>query len=378
MKRVLILGGGFGGIAAALRLRELLPEHDEVVVVDRRPHFMVGFRKSWALVGQSDLAAGRRPLANLERRGVRVLQEPVTAIDPEGRTAEVAGQRMQADALIVALGAELAPEKVPGLQTYGYNVYDPDDIPRASQALREIRGGRVAVGIFGAPYKCPPAPYEMALLIRETLNARGVRAEVEVFTPQPMSLPVLGQAGCDVVEGHLAEAAVTFLPNHKAVSVEAGGVVFSDGERRPVDLLLGVPPHRPPTVVSASGLAQNGWVSVDARTLQTRTAGVYAVGDVVEITLANGKPLPKAGAFAEGMGRVAAEHAAAALGGHQSEAAFDGLGACFLEVGGGRARLVTGEFMATPAPKIALTDASAENLQQKQAFEAERLRAWFG
>src|SRR5215211_6053610 len=98
MKRVLILGAGFGGIATARRLKQTLDEKDEVILVDRRSHFMVGFRKTWALVGQ----------------------------------------RLSADALVVALGAELAPETIPGFQQYAYNVYDPNDIPRAAQALQDF------------------------------------------------------------------------------------------------------------------------------------------------------------------------------------------------------------------------------------------------
>src|SRR5215208_2804843 len=213
MKRALILGGGFGGIAAARRLKQTLDEKDEVILVDRRDHFMVGFRKTWALVGQSTLEAGQRPLDSLSSLGIRVMRDPVTKIDPVGRAAWMGDQRLSADALVVALGAELAPELVPGLQEYAYNVYDPQDIPRAAQALSEFQGGTLLIGVFGVPYKCPPAPYEMALLIRETLEARGVQAEVEVFTPQPVSMPLLGQVGCDIVESRLADKGITFLPN---------------------------------------------------------------------------------------------------------------------------------------------------------------------
>src|SRR3970282_618445 len=142
------------------------------ILVDRRPYFIVGFRKTWALAGISPLEAGQRPIADLTRFGIQVIQESVTALDPTARAVEVGGQRMEADALVVALGAELAPDAVPGLAQYAFNVYDPQEIPRAAQALSELQGGRLLVGIFGVPYKCPPAPYEMALLISDSLNAR--------------------------------------------------------------------------------------------------------------------------------------------------------------------------------------------------------------
>src|SRR3989304_2005720 len=176
MKRVLVLGGGFGGVAAAHRLRQKLSPGDEIIVVDRRDHFMVGFRKTWALVGVSPLEAGRRPLENLKKQGIQVIHEVITAIDPSARAAQVGDRRLEADALIVALGAELAPETMLGFQAHALNVYEPQDIPRAAAALKEFRGGKVVVGIFGVPYKCPPAPYEMAWLVTAFFPARAAQA----------------------------------------------------------------------------------------------------------------------------------------------------------------------------------------------------------
>lgn len=377
MKRVLILGGGFGGIATARRLKQRLDEKDEIILVDRRDYFMVGFRKTWGLVGQSTLEEGQRPLDRLTSLGIRLIHDPVTRIDPGARAAWMGDQGISADALVVALGAELAPELIPGFPQYAHNVYDPEDIPRAARALAEFTGGRLLIGVFGVPYKCPPAPYEMALLIREALQARRVNASVEVFTPQPVSMPLLGQAGCDIIESRLADQGITFLPNRKASVVEAGEVVFPN-ERRKFDLLFGVPPHRPPAVVRESGLVgDSGWVSVDSRTLATQFPGVYAIGDVVQIAMSNGKPLPKAGVFAEAMGETVADRIAAAFAGQDAEAEFQGEGGCYLEVGGGQAMMVRGHFMALPQPEVALSDASTRLLEEKQEFEKRRLQSWF-
>ncbi len=378
MRRVLILGGGFGGLAAARRLRAALDAEDEVILVDRRAHFMMGFRKTWGLVGAAPLEAGQRPLRALARHGIQFVQGDLTALDPVGRAAEVDGARYAADAIIVALGAELAPETVPGLVENSHNVYDPRAIPRAAEALRAFTGGRLGIGIFGAPYKCPPAPFEMALLIQGFFAQRGVSATLEVFSPLPLSLPILGESGCSVIDARLAEHGIGFFANHKATAVEGREVVFANGQRRAYDLLLAVPPHRAPAVVRQSGLTNGGpWAPVDPRTLATKFPGVYAVGDVVEIMMANGKPLPKAGVFAEAMGLAAAEGILAGFEGRGSEARFEGTGGCFLETGPGEAMLVRGEFLAEPGPRVELTEPSRAFFDEKRAFEAERLKAWF-
>jgi sulfide:quinone oxidoreductase len=377
MKRILILGGGFGGLATAHTLRRLRPD-DEVIVVDRASHFLVGFRKTWLLLGEKEDSGGVRPLSSITRFGIQHRAATVTKIDPANRAAEVDGERIEADALVVALGAQLAPEEIPGLAEYGHNIYDPRAIPQARAALESFGGGHVAVGVFGAAYKCPPAPYEIAILVKEKLAARGVVATLGVFTPLPMSLPILGEAGCNVIEGRLADNGIAFAPAHVATAVTENEVLFGD-KRRPFDLLLAVPPHRCPAVVVESGLTgDRPWVPVNSRTLATNFPGVYAIGDVAEILMANGKPLPKAGVFAEAEGQVVAQQIAAVFAGESTDATFEGNGGCFLEVGGGQAAMVEGGFMAQPFPQVRLTEPSADYLQQKAAFEAQRLQEWFG
>ena len=379
MNRVLILGGGFGGIATARRLKQKLGNDAEVILVDRRDTFMVGFRKSWALVGESTLEAGQKPIDSLSRLGVDVKRATIESIQPKEKSATVNGEQIQADALVVALGADTIPNAVPGFVDHAHNVYDPNGIPRAAQALNDFQGGRLVIGIFGAPYKCPPAPYEMALLISDRFKVRGIKASIDTFTPQPMSLPILGSVGCDIIEGRLADTGIGFFPNHKATSIEAGEVAFAN-KRMPFDLLLGVPPHKPPAVVRESGLVAEGssWVEVNKHTLETSFADVYAIGDVTQIMLANGKPLPKAGLFAEQMGEIVAERIASGFVGEEPKATFKGEGGCYLEVGGGKAMMVQGSFLAEPEPIVTLTEATAENMNEKRFFETQRLMEWFG
>ena len=384
MKRVLILGGGFGGIATAHRLKQKLGDNVEVILVDRRPYFMVGFRKSWALIGASPLQDGQKPIDSLSRIGVDVRQAAIEAIHPQEKSATVDGDTIQADALVVALGAELNPSAVPGFAEYAYNVYDPNDIPRAEKALNEFKGGRLVIGIFGAPYKCPPAPLEMAMLIHEKFQKSCVNATIEVFTPQPVTLPILSQASCDSVDRRLLENGIRTYGQHKALSIDAapssgsGEVVF-EKRRIGFDLLLGIPPHRAPAVLRQSGLiGDSGWVEINPRTCETSFDGVYAIGDSTQVVLANKKTLPKAGLFAEMMGETVAERLADIFSGKEPTAQFSGEGGCYFEVGNGEAMMIKGNFLAEPAPAVELTESSKEFYDQKVRFETDRWTKWFG
>jgi sulfide:quinone oxidoreductase len=377
MHRVIVLGGGFGGIATAVALRSRLEPADEVVLVERRPTFVMGLRKNWGLVGSSTLAAGERPLAALRERGIDVVAGTIDAIRPAAREADVEGRTIAADALVVALGAERDPDRIPGFREHAIDVYDEAANGAGAAAIEGFAGGRVVIGIFGVPYPCPPGPYELALLLADHLGERGVPGGLFVFTPQAGSLPVLGDAGCAAFDGRLAGEGITFRPKTTATAVEPGAVVAAD-TRIPFDLLLGVPPHRVPAVVTAGGLAEpGGWVKVDPATLETRFPGVYAIGDVTAIPLSSGQPLPKAGVFAHAQGEVVASRIADGFAGREPTAAFDGHGMCFLETGHRRAAMVRGNFYASP-PDVELAEASEEHLAAKHAFESDRLASWFG
>jgi sulfide:quinone oxidoreductase len=377
MHRVLILGGGFGGIATALGLRERLEPSDEIVLVDRRETFAMGLRKNWGLIGLEPLSAGERRLDGLRDRGIDVRRGEVTAVDPQARSATIDGLELQADVLVVALGAERDPTAIPGLREHAVDAYDREANEGNAARVAAFDGGNLVIGVFGAPYPCPPAPYELAMLLTETFEERGLRFGVLVFTSLTRSLPILGEAGCASFDANLRGAGISLRTATTAREVRAGEVVIDDG-RIPFDLLIAVPPHRLPTVLQDTGLpGPSGWIPVEPRTLRTRFDGVYAVGDVTAIPLSNGAAMPKAGVFAQAEGEVVAARIADELAGRTPSARFEGEGLCFLETGRGMASAVQGRFLADP-PEVELTSASTEGYEAKRRFEAERLEAWFG
>jgi sulfide:quinone oxidoreductase len=217
------------------------------------------------------------------------------------------------------------------------------------------------------------------MLLDDYFRRRGFRADVsiETSTPQPMSLPVVGAAGCAQVEGLLAEREIGFTPSRKVVRIE-GTTVVTEAGPVPAEVLIGVPPHRPPAVIRESGLTLRGdWIAVDTKSMRASADGVFAVGDVTEVPLANGMPLPKAGVLAEAEGKVAAATIIAEINGRPAPAGFDGRGYCFVETGGEQAAMVQGDFLASPAPSVRILGPSASGYQEKLSFESSRLSAWF-
>jgi sulfide:quinone oxidoreductase len=340
----------------------------------------MGLRKLWALVGIGTYQEGSRSREGLNQPGVRFLNRQITHIDPVNRRVSIDGEMLEGDYLVVALGAEPRADLVPGLAEHSHNVWDERGVPGLATALAGFSGGRIAVVIAGVPYTCPPAPFECSMLLDDHLRENRLRdrTEITVTTMQPMLLPNAGKEGSAWLADQLSARGIQFHVKRKVERVESGRVVFAEGALE-ADLIIGVPPHRVPAVVRASGLTGSGeWIPVDAASLQTDHENVFAVGDVTQIKLANGLSLPKAGVMAELEGQRVAKAIAADLLGEPPPPSFDGRGYCFMEMGKTKATLIEGEFFATPEPRVEVREVSGENAEGKRRFEAERLESWFG
>jgi sulfide:quinone oxidoreductase len=358
-KSVLILGGGVGGVATARALRKRLPKVHRVVLVDRERDHVFAPSLLWLMVGQRSAHAITRPLARLGRKGIDVRLGNVEHIDPERRVVTVAGQALTADYLVITLGADLAPDSIPGLAQAGHNFYTRTGAQSLRTALENLRAGRIVVLTAAPAYKCPAAPYEGAMLIDGWYRKQGLRdaVQIEVYAAEPAPMGVAGPQVSSAVTDLLAAKGIPYHPEHQVTAVDADRkrLTFANGVQVDFDLLAYVPPHRAPAAVRDSGLTgESGWMSVDRHTLQTRWPNVYAIGDVVSIPLALGKPLPKAGVFAHREAEVVAENIAHAIAGQAQAARFDGHGGCFIEVGGGKAGFGSGDFYAEPKPAVTL------------------------
>ena len=382
MHRVLIAGAGVGGLQAAHALRKRLLPQDEIVVFDRDTVHTFWPSLLWLMTGTRRAEQVRRPLADLRERGITVVSEPVAAFDPGRRTLTAGGREWTGDAVILALGADLDPAQVPGLPDEPGNFYTVAGAEATWSALQTLDHGHVVVLISRVPFKCPAAPYEAAMLIDGYLRKRHRRERVDVSVwaaePSPMGVagPVVSQSVVDALRQH----DVPYHPSQQVSRVDAAEhrLLFTDGTAVPYDLLAYVPPHRVPPVVVEAGLAPaDGWVSVDARTLETPFANVFAIGDLVGIPLVVGKPLPKAGIFAHRQGEAVAQTVAHRLTGTGPVGLFDGQGECFIEMGGGVAGFARGNFYAQPAPNVRTYRPGHHWHAAKVAFERHWWAQWW-
>lgn len=377
-KRVLVLGAGFGGLEAATALSEAFGDDIDVVLIDQRDAFIVGFSKLDVQFGDATLDSVRAPYTRVRRRGIRFAQETITAIDPQTRRVTTDRSTYDSDFLVIALGADYEPDATPGFTESGGDLYTADNAPRLAERIAAFTHGAAVIGVCGTPYKCTPAPSEAALLLHERLTTRGVRDACEITLVVPMPSPI--PPSPDTARALLAafeESGIRFIAGHLVTSVDVARQVvhLDDATELPYDLFLGVPKHRAPPVVIESGLNDanpDGFIPVRTATLQTRFANVYAVGDVTSV---GG---PKAGAFAEKQGRAAAESIIATLRNSGEPAPYDGRGSCYVEFGGGRVGRVDVDSLSGPAPKGVFVAPSEEVATEKGDFSAQRHARWFG
>jgi sulfide:quinone oxidoreductase len=358
MQRIVILGGGVGGTLVAnllaRRLRAQLDDHSATVtVVDGsgshvyQPGFM------YIAMGGERAERLERPERSLLDHRVQLVVGEVVRIAPESRLIELAdGTWLGYDQLVLATGSRIVPEEIPHFAQEAHHFYTAKAALHLRMALDDFRGGRIVIGIAGMPYKCPPAPLEVAFLIEAELRERGLRDKTEMHFCSPigraftiesvseMATPVLTQKG---IELH------TFF-NVETIDPERKVVLSLEGEELPYDLLILVPPHKGAQVLIDSGLAPapGGWLPTDRHTLQVGgRPDVFALGDATDL------PLSKAGSTAHFEAPVVVERIVARVLGRQPDArtgSYEGKVMCFFEVGDGKGTLLQFDYDHPPKP----------------------------
>ena len=373
--RVLVLGAGFGGLELTTVLSEEVGDRIDLTLIDQSDTFYFGFSKFDVMFGHKTADAVKLSYKRIVKPGLKFCQETITSIDPVAKRVTTNQATYEADILVIALGAEYDIQATPGLAEGGNEFYSFKGAERLREVLPTFSKGKVIVGVCGAPFKCPPAPSEAALLMHDYLFKRGIRNECEISIVMPFGLPI--PPSPDTSKALLyafEERNIKFIAKHLVKTIDAPRkvAVLDDGTEMPFDLFLGIPKHRVPDVVEKSGMAVNGWIPVEKTNLKTKYPGVYAIGDV------NSVGTPKAGVFAEGAAKVAAKTIIAELEKGEQPSPYKGNGICYVEFGDGRVGKVNVDFFSGPSPFGSYTEASADLVADKQEFGSSREARWFG
>jgi sulfide:quinone oxidoreductase len=373
--RVVVLGAGFAGLELTTRLSAEFGDEADVVLIDENDAFVFGFSKLDVMFGDSTATAVRHPYRDIVKPGVRFVQARILSIDPTAKHVVTDAGSFDADILVVALGADLDPAATPGLVEGGHEFYTVEGAFELREVLRSFEGGRVVIGVTSAPFKCPPAPSETALMMHDFLMRRGFRERSEISLVIPMSVPIPpSPAASDALLAAFEARDIYWYPDRAVLETDPFRqfAILSDGTEVPYDLFLGIPRHRAPAVVEESGMTVDGWIPVDSLTLETAFPGVYAVGDVTSVGT------PKAGVFSEGQATVVAERIGELMRGTAPSATYGGTGICYLAFGRDEVARVDVTFLKGQAPFGGFEEPSRRIAADKIEFGASRIRRWFG
>ena len=375
---VVILGGGFGGLAAANEIRNTLDSSKvKITIIDKKDWFMVGYAKLWIMNGTRTFENSIGSLNELPKKQINFIKDEIIEINPENNFIKTKSKNISFDFLIISMGAVLAPEKILGLIENGFNLYDHNQLNEINQKLNKIESGKIAIVIMGMPYKCPPAPFEASLLVDSMLRKRGIRDSVQIdfYSPAPITLPAAGPEVSKKILDLVNSEKITFHNSHKIKRVESKKLIFENSEYS-FDILLAIPPHIAPKVIYDSNLAKEpGFIPID-RNCKTQFENIFAVGDVTSLTVTDSIAVPKAGIFAEGEGITVAKNIISKLESKETSILFDGKGGCFLESGRDTASILEVDMFTNEKPSTKLTESTKDNLSKKLDFEKERLSKW--
>jgi sulfide:quinone oxidoreductase len=358
MQRIVILGGGVGGtLTANLLSRKLRRRIDrgevEVVLVDEtgRHTYQPGFM--YIAMGGEQAAKLSRPERSLLDERVRLMVGEISGIDEATRTVAVRGCLPLAyDFLVIATGSRIVPEAIEHFEEEAHHFYDAKAAGRLRRALDVFVGGRIVIGIAGMPYKCPPAPLEVAFLIEDELRRRHLRDRTEIHFCSPIGRAFTIESVSEMATPILREKGIelhTFF-NVETIDADRRVVQSLEGEELPYDLLILVPPHRGQRFLIDSGLAPGpgGWLPTDRATLQVGgRPDVFALGDATDL------PLSKAGSTAHFEAPVVTERIAAAIEGRavdHRQGDYLGKVMCFFEIGDGKGTLLRFDYDHPPKP----------------------------
>jgi sulfide:quinone oxidoreductase len=370
-QQIVILGAGIGGEVVAHQLSKQLGNKALITIIERRSSFTFPPAYNWMIFGDREPSEVQRSSAIGKRRNVRVINREADKIDLRKHIVKTGGEELHYDKLIIALGADLASNTIPGIEKYSNTFYDFEGAVKLRSAVENFQNGKIGIAICGLPIKCPPAPYELGLLLQDHLQRLKKKAEIEIFTTEPQPLPSAGAVIGRQVERLLAARGIKYHPKTRLDKLDVQNAFFQDGTKFEYDLFITVPPHQPPKIVRDAGLTdESGWIPVNPYNLTTKHEDVYAIGDVVSIETPHGHApfLPKAGVFAQGQAEILANNLAVSITGEGQAKQWDGSGECYLQVSKSESAMLRGTFLSNP-PRLEFHPARRKWFLAKEGLE---------
>jgi sulfide:quinone oxidoreductase len=355
VKRIVVLGGGTGGTLTANRLRRILDDKVQIVVVDQDDSHVYQPGLLFVPFGLAHLDEIIRPRQRQLHRGIDYRQSAIDHVDLDARRVLLGdGSALDYDVLVVATGSTLVPDETEGLLGPGwmekiFTFYTPEGAAGLHDALTWFDGGRLVVNVVDMPVKCPVAPLEFCFLADWYLQELGVRDRVELTYVTPLDGAFTKPVASATLAGLLEEKGVELVTEFNTAEVDGPGgrLVSYDGREVRFDLAVVVPLHSGAAYVGRSpGLGDElNFVPTDKHTLQSKARpNVFVIGDAANL------PVSKAGSVTDFEGGVLVENVRRFLAGEPLDASYDGHVNCFIESGFHKALLIDFNYDTEPLP----------------------------
>jgi len=331
-KKLLVLGGGTGGLIVSKEIRELFgPGEVEITLIDQKER--TEFRPSYLYVafGYRKPEQVSAPLEYVKRYGINFVKGKVTAIDAANRKVKTTAGEFTYDALVVSLGAETIETGFP-------HTWELESSLKVAETLAQVKQGHVVIGVYSLPYRCPPAPIELAMLTHFYYLTRGLRDKVKITVVHPLKRPFenFGPMAAKWMSGFL-QLGIEYIGVGQSTAIKSLGkneLETTTGEKIKFDAAFIIPPHKAPDPVLNSDLAKNGWAAprnpANGDFRSEKYDDVYVIGDVA----APNVPVGMAGTILHSytpwvVSNIAADLMGVSLG----KPPFRIVGTCALDVG---------------------------------------------
>lgn len=323
MAKVLILGGGFGGVIAAKRLAEQLGDEHQITLVSRSRHFVFYpslVRLAFGKCQPDDVSFDLRN-AMLDQR-VNFIEAEVARIDPYERRVTIAHGEVEGklpyDYLIFALGRRLATERITGFYEHAHHLLNVDKAIKFGKALANFHEGRVVIGQC-AGSRLPVPIYETAFFLARRLEENNERERVRItlVSPDPVGSE-FGDVDFSVrLQKALDQHQIEFISGFPIAEVTEHAVLTGSGQALNFDLLMLMPPFQGAAAALYQGITKDAYINVDWSMRVVGVEGMYAIGDCVNFSG------PKMGHMAVRQAEVAAANLAAEIKGHEPVTHYD-------------------------------------------------------